>query len=126
MVKKKEFLSLTFILLSAFVLLASCGNDPKKSTKNNSESERHFKRANDYYKNKNVDKAIEEYKKAISFNKQHKMAHFNLATLYNKKGLYLEALNEYQEYLKFADQEKDSDTIEFVKSTIEELKKKTK
>lgn len=52
-----------------------------------------------YAKNKQLDKAIEEYKKILEIEPKDKNAHFNLGYLYNLKEDFSTAVKEYEEVL---------------------------
>lgn len=81
---------LVFFLIFGFL---SCANKEK-------QAEKHFKQGFGYQNQGNLDKAIEEYKKAIELNPNHLKAHMNLGAVYMQQKKYDQAIEEFNTVVK--------------------------
>lgn len=61
-----------------------------------------------YAKNKELDKAIEEYNNVLAIDYKDKDAHFNLGYIYALKDDFTSAIKEYEEVLKIAPADKET------------------
>jgi len=83
-------------------LLASLPESNKRSVpkpsgiidKSNSRAERFYNKGVAYHQQGDYDRAIDSYKRALSFNPDHKPTHMNLATAYMQTGRYKESERE--------------------------------
>jgi tetratricopeptide (TPR) repeat protein len=64
------------------------------------QAEKHFKQGFGYQDQSNLDKAIEEYKKATELNPNHLQAHMNLGTVYIEQKKYDQAIEEFGTVVK--------------------------
>jgi tetratricopeptide (TPR) repeat protein len=64
------------------------------------QAEKHFKTGFGYQDQGNLDKAIEEYKKATELNPNHLQAHMNLGTVYIEQKKYDQAIEEFNTVVK--------------------------
>jgi Flp pilus assembly protein TadD len=62
--------------------------------KSNSRAERFYNKGVSYHQQGDIDRAIDSYKRALSFDPGHKPTHMNLATAYMQTGRYKEAERE--------------------------------
>jgi tetratricopeptide (TPR) repeat protein len=84
-----KFLPILFLI---FCFL-SCASKEK-------QAEKHFKAGFGYQDQGNLDKAIEEYKKATELNPNHLQAHMNLGTVYIEQKKYDQAIDEFNTVVK--------------------------
>lgn len=81
---------LNFLLICLFL---SCSSKEK-------QAEKHFKDGFEYQNQGNLDKAIEEYKKAIELNPNYLQAHMNLGAAYIGQKKYDKAIEEFNTVVK--------------------------
>jgi tetratricopeptide (TPR) repeat protein len=79
-----------FFLIFGFL---SCANKEK-------QAEKHFKAGFGYQDQGNLDKAIEEYKKATELNPNYLQAHMNLGAVYIQQKKYDQAIEEFNTVVK--------------------------
>jgi len=81
----KKILTILFFLTPVYLLAQSV------------EAEKNIQAGNDFYKQQQYDKAIEEYKKALTAEPGNAKAKFNLANTLTKQGKQGEAMRSYTE-----------------------------
>jgi tetratricopeptide (TPR) repeat protein len=81
---------LVFFLIFGFL---SCSSKEK-------QAEKHFKQGFGYQDKGDLDKAIEEYKKAIELNPNYLQAHMNLGAAYIGQKKYDQAIDEFNTVVK--------------------------
>jgi tetratricopeptide (TPR) repeat protein len=81
---------LVFFLIFGFL---TCSSKEK-------QAEKHFKDGFGYQNEGNLDKAIEEYKKAIELNPNYLQAHMNLGAVYIQQKKYDQAIEEFNTVVK--------------------------
>ena len=92
-------------LIIVILILAACAaqvetvEDMGDRNKETVEVNEWMARGYEAYKNKDYDKAIEYYKKAIVLNPNLAKAHYNLGTNYSNKGMLDEAISEFEQVL---------------------------
>jgi len=123
----KSFLMLFFI----FGFL-SCTSKEK-------QAEKHFKKGFEYQDKGNLDKALEEYQKALQLNPNYTQVYTNLGTVYLEKQDYDQAIQQFKKvielnyydrkahynlgfaYLKKGEVEKAKEEVKFLKSIRSEF-----
>lgn len=81
---------LIFFLIFGFL---TCSSKEK-------QAEKHFKQGFGYQDQGNLDKAIDEYKKAIELNPNHLKAYMNLGAVYMEQKKYDQAIEEFNTVVK--------------------------
>jgi len=83
----------SFLIFFLFFGFLTCANKEK-------QAEKHFKQGFGYQDKGDLDKAIEEYKKAAELNPNHLQAHMNLGTVYIEQKKYDQAIEEFNTVVK--------------------------
>ena len=91
---------------------------------NQAESLYYFNMAKAYEKEKNIDKAIENYKLAIKTNPDLGAAYSNLGLIYAEKGDYKNSIELFKKYLNFSNNPEEESSIKEFISKITPLIKK--
>jgi len=81
---------LVFFLIFGFL---SCASKEK-------QAEKHFRQGFTYQDQGDLDKAIDEYKKAVELNSNHLKAHMNLGAVYMRQEKYDQAIEEFSAVVK--------------------------
>lgn len=83
----------SFLIIFLIFGFLACANKEK-------QAERHFRDGFGYQNQGNLDKAEEEYQKAIELNSNHLQAHMNLGTVYIEQKKYDQAIEEFNTVVK--------------------------
>ncbi|MCK4404684.1 MAG: tetratricopeptide repeat protein [candidate division Zixibacteria bacterium] len=122
----------SFLFLFLIFGFLSCANKEK-------QAEKHFKKGFEYQNQGNLDKALEEYQKALQLNPNYTQVYTNVGTVYLEKKDYDQAILQFKKvielnhwdtkahynlgfaYLKKGEVEKAQEEVKFLKSIRSEL-----
>ncbi len=87
------YLPVSLLILILFSLIVGCANKEKRA-------EEHFKRGFTYHNQGDLDKALEEYNKALELNPGYAQVYTNLGTIYLGKQDYDRAIANFKKVLE--------------------------
>jgi Flp pilus assembly protein TadD len=90
---RREYIFRSFLVLFLIFGFLSCASKEK-------QAEKHFRQGFTYQDQGDLDKAADEYKKAVELNPNHLKAHMNLGAAYMRQEKYDQATEEFSTVVK--------------------------